>query len=148
MGKTSGLVILLLMVNLIGYISMNDYVTAYPDTAGSNSTALTANNPLLGLYSSSTQPDGTVQYGLTNDSTLYYNTPTEPPEGFFSGVFTFIDRIFIVFDWVRAIIAIALFPITLLTMLGLPWQLAMLLGLPLGTLYIFGIIDIFSSGGT
>lgn len=148
MGKISGLLIFMLMVNLIGYVVLTDYVDAYPETAGLSKTALVTNNPLLGLYGTHTTVDGNLTYDMTNSSSLYAKTPTTPPQNFVSGIAVFIDRIFIMFDWIRAIIAIALFPVTMLTMIGLPWQLSMLLGVPLATLYILGIIDLFSSAGT
>jgi uncharacterized membrane protein len=148
MGKISGLLIFMLMVNLLGYVLLSDYVDAYPATAGESKAALTANNPLLGLYGERTLPDGNKTYDLTENSSLYSQTPTTPPENFLSGVAVFIDRIFIMFDWIRAIIGVALFPVAMLAMLGLPWQLSMLLGVPLATLYILGIIDLFSSSGT
>lgn len=149
MGKTAGLLIVMLMINLIGYIALTDYVDAYPaDKVENKMNSLMNNNPLMRLYGSSTLPDGNVTYDLTSNSTLYAGIPTGPPEGYLSGAFTFIDRIFILFDWVRAIVAIGLFPVTLLSLIGLPWQLAMLLGIPLATLYVLGIIDIFSGGGT
>lgn len=148
MGKVSSILILLLMINLIGYILLVDYVDAYP-TAQTSKEQLLQDNPLLGLYTSRTDTSGNTTYDITSNSSIYGGTTfTTPPDSYLSGVATFIDRIFIMFGWIRAVIGIAAFPVTLLSILGLPWQLSMLLGVPLATLYILGIIDIFSSSGT
>lgn len=158
MGKISSIFILLLVINIIGYILLSDYVDAYPITAGEYNGELLKDNPMLSLYGTA-QREGNTTYELTSNSSMYVNacgsgnsgingTNCAPPSGFLTGAFTFIDRIFILFGWIRAVIAIALFPVALLSLLGLPWQLTMLLGVPLATLYIFGIIDLFSSSGT
>lgn len=148
MGKTSSIFILLLMVNVIGYVLLTDYVDAYPLTAGESIHTLVNNNALLALYGTEKMDLNVTTYEVKNDSLIYTSVPTVPDESFFSTVGSFIDRIFILFGFIRTFLAIALFPITMISLLGLPWQLSMLLGIPLATLYIFGIIDIFSSSGT
>lgn len=151
MAKLASVFILLLCVNIIGYVLLSDFVGSENMSANGNFSTMRAdllNNPLMRLYDTAEDPSGNAIVGVGQNSSIFVTVPTAPSEGFFSGVFTFIDRILVLFGWVRAILGIALFPVTLLSMLLIPWQLSLLLAVPLATVYIMGIIDLFSGGGT
>lgn len=148
MGKISSIFIFLLMVNVIGYILLADYASTNQWAGSVSQQLIRGDNPLLSLYSQSTDVNGNLQLNVDNTSGLFQSVPTTPPTNFVQGTAVFIDRIFILFGFVRAILGVALFPVTLLSILALPWQLSLLLAVPLSALYILGLIDLFSGGNS
>lgn len=146
MGKLSYITIFLLMVNIIGFI----YLT---DASVESNPYVSSNSVLSRLY---TPPEGsaapapgevTTTYTLGESSSIAGSIPTEPPDNFIESTAQFIDRIFILFDFVRVILAFLFVPAALFSFaLALPWELTMLLGLPIATLYVIGIIDVYGGG--
>lgn len=146
MGKLSHLTILLLMINIVGFIFMTD-------AAVENNPYISENSVLSSLYTPPATSDApepgqvTTTYTLGESSTIAGSIPTEPPDNFIENAAQFIDRIFILFDFVRVILAFLFVPAALFSFaLALPWELTMLLGIPIGTLYVIAIIDIFGGG--
>jgi hypothetical protein len=140
MGKISAVAMILLMVNIVGYIVFADFVP------NSQNPYITNNVMLTTLYSPVQSPDGGTVYLPGNSSAITQTIPTTLPERFIANAATFIDRIFVVFDFVRLMLAVLAFPIALVSFMGLPWQMSMLLFPPLTLLYIIGFIDLFGGG--
>lgn len=142
MGKVSSIIIALLMVNIIGFLLMSEYVP------NSENVYIQENSLLQKLYTPMEDGDGNTLFVVGEGSELYGSVPQEPPESFIENVGQFIDRIFILFDFIRVILGVLVFPIALISFLGIPWQLSMLLFPPLTLLYVLGLIDIFSGGNS
>lgn len=142
--KLSALFIFFLMVNIVGYILM---AGAVDDGLAAGNPYVSANSLLTTFYSSATV-DGETVYVLDNSSALFSNVPQETPSSFIQEGISFVDRIFIMFGFIKVLLGVVLFPIALISFLGLPWQLSMLLFPPLATLYLFGLIDLISGGSS
>lgn len=144
MGKMSASFIWLLSINIIGFILMTAMVEDGLATGNSfeadNSLLTTFFTPSVDLESNDTF------YILDNTSALFGSIPQQPPESFIENFGQFIDRIFILFDFVRILLGVVLFPILLISFLGLPWQLSMMFFPPLIAMYLFGFMDLFSGG--
>lgn len=145
MGKISTIFIFLLMINIVGYILMTAMVE---EGLAVGNPYVTNNTLLVKFYSPQVLGEGDTIYVLTNDSDLVVGLPQGTPESFIQEGITFVDRIFILFGFLRTIIGVILFPVALITFMGLPWQLAMLFFTPLMGLYILGIIDLLSGGNS
>lgn len=139
-GKISGILILLLMINIIGYIEFTDFVS------DSQNPYITNNLLITTLFDPYISPDGGTVYLPGEDSALGASIPRTPSESFIEAVGGFIDRIFALFEFIRTMVAVLSMPIVLISFLGLPWQLAMLLFPPLATLYAIGFIDLLGGG--
>lgn len=140
MGKLSSIFLILMMVNVVGYIVFADYVATAENPYIANSVILNT------LYEPVVSPDGGTVYLPTQDSQLGASIPDAPPESFIESAGAFIDRIFTVFDFLRAILAVLAFPVALVGFMGLPWQLSMLTIVPLTVIYVFGFIDLLGGG--
>jgi len=145
MGKLSSVFILLLMINIVGFILMGGMIE---EGLASGNPYITENSLLVKLYSPANTDDGGTTYILNNESALYSNVPQQTPSSFLQEGLSFVDRIFILFGFVQTILGVLLFPIALISFLGIPSQLATLLFPPLVALYILGIIDLFSGGNS
>lgn len=143
MGKISAVFILLLMIDIVGYILMT---SAVDEGLAAGNPYITQNSLLTTFYSQTTLGSGEVVYVLDNESALYTNVPQETPSSLIQEGISFVDRIFILFGWVKALLGVILFPIALISFMGLAWQLSMLFFLPLMGLYIIGFIDLLSGG--
>lgn len=146
-GKISVIFVTLLMINIVGYLLMNSMVA---EGIAEANPYVTENTLLVKFFSPvevAAAGGGTnTIYMMDNNSALFGSVPLEPPESFLSGVGDFIDRIFVLFGFLRTILGVVLFPVALVSFMGLPWQLAMLFFPPLMVLYILGLIDLFSGG--
>lgn len=142
MGKISTIFVFLLMINIVGYILMSGMVE---EGLAEGNPYVTTNTLLTKFYTPVNQ-SGNVVYVLNNESGLYGNVPQETPSSLIQEGISFVDRIFILFGFVKTILGVILFPIALLSFMGLPWQLSMLVFPPLMALYILGIIDLLSGG--
>jgi len=140
MGKLSAVAMILLMVNIVGYIVFTDFVPTSQNPYIQNNVLLTT------LYAPVSSPDGGTVYLPTNSSAITGTIPQSPPERFIANTGAFIDRIFVVFDFVRLMIGIVAFPVALISFMGIPWQLATIFFPPLMLLYVIGFIDLFGGG--
>lgn len=143
MGKLSSVFVFLLMINIVGFILMSAQVEL---GLAANNPYISENSLLTTFYSPVEDGDGNTQYVVGNGSALYGAIPQEPPESFFDSVGQFIDRIMVMFGFVRVMLGVALFPIALISFMGLPWQLSMLIFPPLMALYMIGFMDLFGGG--
>ena len=143
MGKISSVLIVFMMVNTIGYILM---ASAIEDGFAVTNPYLGEGNLLTMLYSPTSGPDGQIIYAIGNNSEVYSSIPQSPPAYFLQQVGVFIDRIFVVFDFIRIMFAVLLFPVALITFMGLPWQLTQIFLVPLSLIYLIGFIDLISGG--
>jgi len=145
MGKLSSIFLTFLMMNIIGYLLMATAIEEGFATPGSNVYA--NSQTLLGtLYSPYTDASGNTVYLAGNNSELFGSVPQNPPQNFITSVGQFIDRIFVIFDFVRIMLAVLLFPIALITFMGIPYQITLLFITPLTALYIIGFFDLISGG--
>ena len=142
--KLSAIFIFFLMVNIIGYILMT---SAIDEGLADNNPYIAANSMLTTFYSSAVSDNQTI-YILDNNSALFTSVPQETPSSFIQENISFVDRIFILFGFLKTILGVVLFPMALISFLGLPWQLSMMFFPPLVTLYIFGIIDLITGGSS
>ncbi|MBR9702740.1 hypothetical protein GOV10_01770 [Candidatus Woesearchaeota archaeon] len=142
--KLSAIFIFFLVVNIIGYILMT---SAVDEGLADNNPYIADNSMLKTFYSSSVSDNQTI-YILDNNSALFVAVPQETPSSFIQENISFVDRIFILFGFLKTILGVVLFPIALISFLGLPWQLSMMFFPPLITLYIFGIIDLITGGNS
>lgn len=143
MGKVSGIFILLLMINIIGYILMSGMVD---EGVAEGNPYVTSNTLLVKFYTPVADGSGETVYVLDNRSGLYTNVPQNTPSSLIQEGISFVDRIFILFGFIQVILGVILFPIALISFMGLPWQLSMMFFPPLMALYILGIIDLVSGG--
>jgi len=142
--KLSAIFIFFLVVNIIGYILMTSAV----EEGLADSNPFIADNAMLTTFYSNSTSGGHTIYMLDNNSELLRNVPTETPSSFIQENVSFVDRIFILFGFLKVILGVVLFPIAMISFLGLPWQLSMMFFPPLTTLYIFGIIDLLTGGNS
>ena len=146
MGKLSGIFIFLLMVNIIGYILMSGMVEA---GIADDNMYVSDNSMLTTLYSPATTGVNDTVYILDNEtSALILGVPTSTPTSLIQQGLTFVDRIFVLFDFVRVMLGVLLFPIALISFMGIPWQLSMMLFPALTALYALGMIDLLSGGSS
>jgi len=143
MGKLSTAFILMLGINIIGHILLSGAVA---DGLASGNPYISSNSLLVSLYAPTEDGSGDSVYLATSGSALGGSVPTDPPDEFSSGDASFIDRVLIVFSFIGALLTALAFPVALVSFMGLPWELSLLLFAPLGTLYIMGFIDLFSGG--
>lgn len=143
MGKLSSILLTFLMMNIIGYLLM----------AAAMEEGFAAGNPYVGsqtilgtLYTPYTDAGGNTVYLAGNSSAMFGSVPQQPPTSFIQNVGQFIDRIFVIFDFIRVMLAVLLFPIAMITFMGLPYQITMLFIAPLTALYIIGFFDLISGG--
>lgn len=145
MGKLSSIAILILMINIIGYLLM----AASIEEGFASTNPFGSSETFLGrLYSPTVYQNQTV-YFLNNSGgpgTLVGSIPTETPSSLIQQGISFVDRIFVIFSFVKTMLGVLVFPIALFVYLGLPYQLAMLLIPPLTLLYVIGFFDLFSGG--
>jgi hypothetical protein len=145
MGKLSTIMIFLLMINIVGYIVLTQ-------AGDANNPYITGNSILKTLYTAPanvTPTSGAVSptFALDSSTGLSESVPTEGTDSFFSSATNFIDRILVVFKFIRVIFAFLFVPAVLFGYgLALPWEATLLLGVPLATLYIVGIIDLIGGG--
>lgn len=146
MGKLSHLTMILLFISIVGFI----YFT---DAAVEQNPFITENAVLAKLYTPSSAnltliPGAPMStYRVGEDSLLAQSIPTEPPDNFIESAAQFIDRIFVLFAFIRVMLAFLFVPAALFsTALALPWELTLLLGVPISTLYVIAIIDLFGGG--
>lgn len=142
MGKISSIFVLLLMFNIVGYILMGAMIAEGMATGN----AYAGPNSLLESFYTPLNQSGNAIYVLSNESALFENVPQQTPSSFIQQGISFVDRIFILFGFVQTILGVILFPIALLSFMGLPWEMTMLIFGPLMGLYILGIIDLLSGG--
>lgn len=145
MGKLSSVMMFLLMVNIIGYIVL---ASAGQDTSsfvGQDALLSKLYTPPADLHPVSGSQSATFTLG---DSTgLAGSVPQEAPDTFFSATGQFLDRIFALFSFIRVVIAFLFVPAALFGYgLALPWEITLLLGVPLATLYVVGLIDLVGGG--
>lgn len=145
MGKISSIFVLLLMINIVGYVLMTAMVE---EGVAAGNPYVADNSLLVKFYTPATTDLNQTIYVLDNGSTLYQNVPQETPTSLIQQGISFVDRIFILFGFVQVILGVLLFPIALISFMGLPWQLAMIFFTPLTILYILGLIDLFSGGSS
>lgn len=145
MGKLSGAFMLMLSINIIGHILLSNAVV---DGLADGNPYLADNSLLVSLYAPTEDSSGGSVYLASSGSVLGGSVPDDPPDEFSSGSATFIDRILIVFSFVGALLAALAFPVALVSFMGLPTELSLLLFAPLTTLYILGFVDLFSGGNT
>lgn len=145
MGKLSSIFVFMLMINIVGYIMLSGMVE---EGVASGNSYLTENTLLVKFYTPVLDGDGQTVYMLSNQSALYTNVPQNTPSSLIEEGITFVDRIFVLFGFIQAILGTILFPIALISFMGLPWQMSMLFFLPLMSLYILGIIDLLSGGNS
>lgn len=143
MGKLSTAFILMLSINIIGHIFMSGAVV---DGLAEGNPYIASNSLLVSLYAPTTDGDGDVVYLASSGSALGGSVPSDPPDEFSSGSASFIDRVLIVFSFIGALLTALAFPVALVSFMGLPWELSLLLFAPLGTFYVLGFIDLFSGG--
>lgn len=147
MGKLSSTFTILLMFNIIGFILMS---AALEEGFAASNPFVDQDSLLVSLYSpvSFTDSQGThTVYFSGNNSQLYGAIPQQPPTSFIENVGQFIDRIFVLFAPLRILIGILVFPIALITYLGIiPWQISQLVLVPLFTIYLLGFLDLLSGG--
>lgn len=145
MGKLSGAFILMLSINIIGHILLSNAVV---DGLASGNPYIESNTLLVSLYAPTNDGSGDSVYLATSGSTLGGSVPADPPDEFSTGSASFIDRILVVFSFIGALLTALAFPVALISFMGLPWELSLLLFAPLGTIYIMGFIDLFSGGNS
>lgn len=143
MGKLSTIALTFLFLNIIGYLLMS---AAIEDGFATSNPFLGENTMLARLYTPYTDGDGNTVYLIGNSSTLYGDVPTETPSSLIQQGISFVDRIFVIFGFIKTMLAMLVFPIALVTFIGLPYQLSMLLLAPLTLLYIVGFFDLISGG--
>jgi len=143
MGKISSIFVLLLMINIVGYVLMNGMVE---EGLADGNPYVTSNSLLVKFYTPVADGDGNTVYLVNNESGLYEKVPQNTPSSLIQEGLTFVDRIFILFGFIQTILGVILFPIALISFMGLPWQMSMLFFPPLMALYILGIIDLLSGG--
>lgn len=143
MGKMSSIFLVFLMMNIIGYLLVSAQIEE----------GYAAGNPYFGpqtilgtLYSPYQDQGNNTVYLAGNSSELFGSVPQNPPLSFVQNLGQFIDRIFVIFAFIRVALAVMLFPIALITFMGLPYQISLLLITPLSGLYIFGFFDLISGG--
>lgn len=145
MGKLSMIVVLLLMMNTVGFLVL----AAHAEEKAAegvlvdnpyNSTVL----PLLRFYSVEAGQSASID----QNGTLYQSIPTQASDDILSGFLDFVDRILSIFPFIRGIIEFMLVPSTIFTIMGLPWQIASLLAVAFTILIVFGLIDLFTGGNS
>lgn len=142
-GKLSSILITLLMINIIGYLLMG--VAIAENFAVSN--PYSGSNTILGtLYTPYQDMNNETVYLIGNNSGIYDDVPTQTPSSLIQQGISFVDRIFVIFAFIKTILAILVFPIALLDFMGLPYQLSILFLTPLTLLYIIGFFDLISGG--
>jgi len=147
MAKLSSNFMFLLTINIIGFILMSAIV----DEGLATDNNYAQENSLLEKFMTPKtvlDTDGVNRstYVLDNSSNMFIAIPQQPPESFIENFGQFIDRIFIMFDFVRIMLGVLLFPILLMSFMGLPWQLSLMFFPPLIAMYMFGFMDLFSGG--
>lgn len=135
LGKLSVVLVFFLVLNSIGYMVVRTEVE-------DNNEYVQASTPLARFY----QERGDGGYGMTNSSSLYRSIPSQPSDDILAGFQAFADRILLMFSFIDTILAFVLVPGTLFAIMGLPWQLAMMLEVPIAAIVILGIIDLFGGG--
>lgn len=145
MGKLSGAFMLMLAINIIGHILLSNAVV---DGLAEGNPYIASNSLLVSLYAPTEDANGNSVYLASSGSVLGGSVPDDPPDEFSSGSATFIDRILIVFSFVGALLAALAFPVALVSFMGIPTELALLVFAPLTTIYILGFVDLFSGGNT
>lgn len=155
MGKLSSILTVFMFINIIGYLLMAAAIEegfrseeALGDFSGSQS--------FLGsLYTPVSYTDETGQHtifvprgtpGVTDNSTIVGSIPQQTPSSLIQAGISFVDRIFVVFGFIRVVLGVLLFPVALATYIGLPYQIAMLFIVPLLILYLIGFMDLISGG--
>ena len=133
-GKLSVIFLLLLMMNTVGFIVIKTEIDM-------ENPYVQESTPLARFY----VPRG-EGYGLTEEGALYQSVPTQASDDIISGFLDFVDRILVTFKFLRAVIEFALVPGTLLAIMGLPWQIAMILEVFTTIFIILGLIDIIAGG--
>jgi len=143
MGKLSSILMVFVFVNVIGYLLMSAAI----EEGFATSNPYVGDDTILGqLYTPYASGDGGTVYLIGNNSAAYGSVPTGTPGSFIQQGVTFIDRIFVIFDFIKTLLAVLLFPVALVTFMGLPYQLSMLIMAPLTLLYIIGFFDLISGG--
>jgi hypothetical protein len=133
------------MINIIGYLLM----AAAIEEGFSTSNPFGSSETFLGrLYTPTTYGDNTifVLNATGGQGTVVGSVPTETPTSLIQAGISFVDRIFVMFGFIKTILAVLVFPVALFTYLGLPYQIAMLFIAPLTFLYIIGLFDLLSGG--
>lgn len=143
MGKLSGIFVFLLMINVVGYILMSGMVE---EGVAEGNPYVTDNSLLVKFYTPVADGSGNIVYLLNNQSGLYGQVPQNTPSSLIQEGVTFVDRIFILFGFIQTLLGVILFPIALISFMGLPWQMSMMFFPSLMALYILGIIDLLSGG--
>lgn len=143
MGKLSTIAITLLMMNIIGYLLMN---AAIDDGFATGNPYLGSNSILVKIYTPYQDANNNTVYLIGNSSDIYQSVPTQTPTSLIQQGISFVDRIFVIFTFIKIILGILVFPIALITYMGLPYQLTMLFIAPLTLLYIIGFFDLISGG--
>lgn len=147
MGKLSGVAMILLMFNIIGYLLVSVQVAMGYAT----SNPFLSQETIIGrLYVPTQDINNQTVYLISGTSTVYTDPTnglpqTTPPSLVQQGI-TFIDRIFVIFAPLRMLLGILVFPVAFVGYLGLPYALTMLLIAPLTLLYFFGFIDLITGG--
>lgn len=145
MGKLSGAFIVMLSINIIGHIILSGAVA---DGLAAGDPYLSDNSLLVSLYAPVDDGVGGTVFLASEGSVLGGSVPSNPPDEFSSGSATFIDRVLVVFSFIGALLAALAFPVALVSFMGLPSDLALLLFAPLTTIYILGFVDLFSGGNS
>ena len=143
MGKLGVALLFILMIDVVGFLA---FTAAAEEGVGIGSGWAGNNTMLQMFYTPTTDASNHTIYMIQNDSVFYQSVPVEPGEGFSTG--SFIDRIFVLFKFLRFILVGLLVPVQLVMLLGIPYQLTMLLIVPLCLFYVLGIIDIVSGGNS
>lgn len=143
MGKLSATFTLLLMINVVGYILMYGVIS---EGLASTNMYSGEDSLLLSLYTPKVLSDNSTIFVLDNESNLYQAVPQQTPSSLIQEGVTFVDRIFVIFGFVQIIIGVLFFPVALVSFMGLPWELSMLLFAPLTLLYVLGLIDLLTGG--
>lgn len=155
MGKISSIAVTLLMVNIIGYLLMASAIEDGYAASGTLSNFNSSQTFLGTLYAPTTYTDEGGSHtvytlkgtpGTSDDGSLIGSVPTQTPSSFIQQGIAFVDRIFVIFTFIRVMLGVLFFPLALATYIGLPYQLAMLLLAPLTLLYIVGFFDLISGG--
>lgn len=142
-GKLSSILITLLMINVIGYLLMG---VAIAENYASKNPYISSNSMLATLYTPYQDMNNDTVYLIGNSSSIYGEVPTQTPSSLIQQGISFVDRIFVIFGFIKTILAVLVFPIALLNFMGMPYQLSMLFMTPLTLLYIIGFFDLISGG--
>jgi hypothetical protein len=135
MGKLSVLIVFLLLLNSLGYMVVKTEVSE-------NNQFVMDSTPLARFY----VERGDGAYGVSEEGDLYGSIPTQASDDILSGILNFVDRILTLFKFIRTVIEFILVPGTLFAIMGMPWQLAMLLEIPFVMLLVLGFIDLLGGG--